>query len=529
MNTDPMGGTGGTNAFNGVTQWIDNAGLTGDIVVTMVGTNLNGAPELGDIAFCLLAGAPTSLSVGWYTTSPLYLNGIRRTGGHCVSVTRLPNFCAANRQLSIRDPGNSIGSGNTSQAAGTTETYFIQTVNVTRVDSMGTVVYAGPMERVVNYGTLGTIDGYRAYLPINGIAACNNPVNGSCVQQFIPNPTFTAQPRTTHLDFPPTATIRDLDIAADNLGAWAVGTTNGSDFAMWRSRFGSSTAALQSFPALAPFAPTRICTGRELTDVFAISPPTNIILKLNTRTGVVTPMSVADAATAICFDHDRNELVVFSSAARRVTRLNPATGAPLTSRTLPSAVALGAEPRITICPKGSYIWLTSGVNTGYGLTNATATTLAVAATISATPAQPLRGIDADNRGHVFTTAGGATLEFAEPVPPVLGGPWSLVAGGKFAGMADGPIFRIARHRNNYDRAIHDSPEETLNVFPSQFGTSVVDCPPDFNANGTLEVQDIFDFLNAWFAGYADADFDGANGLQVADIFAFLNAWFAGCQ
>lgn len=55
------------------------------------------------------------------------------------------------------------------------------------------------------------------------------------------------------------------------------------------------------------------------------------------------------------------------------------------------------------------------------------------------------------------------------------------------------------------------------------------CAADFNGNGTLEVADIFAFLNAWFAGSPAANFDGINGLQVADIFAFLNAWFAGCQ
>jgi hypothetical protein len=53
------------------------------------------------------------------------------------------------------------------------------------------------------------------------------------------------------------------------------------------------------------------------------------------------------------------------------------------------------------------------------------------------------------------------------------------------------------------------------------------CPADFNGNGTLEIQDIFDFLNAWFAGSPAADFSGG-GLAVQDIFDFLNAWFAGC-
>jgi ELWxxDGT repeat protein len=53
------------------------------------------------------------------------------------------------------------------------------------------------------------------------------------------------------------------------------------------------------------------------------------------------------------------------------------------------------------------------------------------------------------------------------------------------------------------------------------------CRADFNTSGVLEVQDIFDFLNAWFAGQNRADFNGG-GLAVQDIFDFLNAWFAGC-
>jgi hypothetical protein len=52
------------------------------------------------------------------------------------------------------------------------------------------------------------------------------------------------------------------------------------------------------------------------------------------------------------------------------------------------------------------------------------------------------------------------------------------------------------------------------------------CPADFNGGG-LAVQDIFDYLNAWFAGDLRADFNGG-GLAIQDIFDFLNAWFAGC-
>jgi hypothetical protein len=53
------------------------------------------------------------------------------------------------------------------------------------------------------------------------------------------------------------------------------------------------------------------------------------------------------------------------------------------------------------------------------------------------------------------------------------------------------------------------------------------CVADFDCSGGLAIEDIFAFLNAWFAGAASADVNGG-GLAVSDIFDFLNAWFAGC-
>lgn len=58
---------------------------------------------------------------------------------------------------------------------------------------------------------------------------------------------------------------------------------------------------------------------------------------------------------------------------------------------------------------------------------------------------------------------------------------------------------------------------------------VATCPCDFNANGTLSVQDLFDFLSAWFAGNSAADFNGQTGVSVQDIFDFLSCWFGGCN
>jgi hypothetical protein len=51
---------------------------------------------------------------------------------------------------------------------------------------------------------------------------------------------------------------------------------------------------------------------------------------------------------------------------------------------------------------------------------------------------------------------------------------------------------------------------------------------DFNASGSLSVQDMFEFLAAYFGGDVRADVNRSMGLTVQDIFDFLAAYFAGC-
>jgi hypothetical protein len=42
------------------------------------------------------------------------------------------------------------------------------------------------------------------------------------------------------------------------------------------------------------------------------------------------------------------------------------------------------------------------------------------------------------------------------------------------------------------------------------------------------VQDIFDFLSAWFASAPSADVNANGTVTLQDIFDFLNAYFAAC-
>ncbi|MFN7021797.1 MAG: proprotein convertase P-domain-containing protein [Phycisphaerales bacterium] len=53
------------------------------------------------------------------------------------------------------------------------------------------------------------------------------------------------------------------------------------------------------------------------------------------------------------------------------------------------------------------------------------------------------------------------------------------------------------------------------------------CRADFNQGGTVTVQDVFDYLEAYFTQSPSADFNGA-GLSLQDLFEFLGGFFTGC-
>jgi outer membrane protein assembly factor BamB len=55
------------------------------------------------------------------------------------------------------------------------------------------------------------------------------------------------------------------------------------------------------------------------------------------------------------------------------------------------------------------------------------------------------------------------------------------------------------------------------------------CAADFNNSGTVSVQDIFDFLAAYFASDSRADVNASGAVTVQDIFDYLLVYFAGCS
>ena len=132
--------------------------------------------------------------------------------------------------------------------------------------------------------------------------------------------------------------------------------------------------------------------------------------------------------------------------------------------------------------------------------------------------------DNDGPGSTSQITFGATAPARPPVGnglPGDGRDGSLAAGTYFLALgAGGSVMGPANFSASNNTLNSGTPRLVLNL-----GTV---CRADFDGNNAVSVQDIFDFLNAWFALDPRADFNGMNGITPQDIFDFLNAWFAGC-
>ena len=55
------------------------------------------------------------------------------------------------------------------------------------------------------------------------------------------------------------------------------------------------------------------------------------------------------------------------------------------------------------------------------------------------------------------------------------------------------------------------------------------CPADYDNSGAATVDDLFAYLQDWFAGSRDADMDNSGGSpDVSDLMGFFNTWMSGC-
>jgi hypothetical protein len=126
-------------------------------------------------------------------------------------------------------------------------------------------------------------------------------------------------------------------------------------------------------------------------------------------------------------------------------------------------------------------------------------------------------------GNTATIAASTNLTYSPPATapgPQAPTPFQIPAGSPLCSGIN-----IVLTLNILSSTVTNNTTATLSASGPRFN-----CKCDTNTNGVVEVQDIFDFLNLWFAGSPLADFNGG-GLSIQDIFDFLNCWFqapVGC-
>ena len=54
------------------------------------------------------------------------------------------------------------------------------------------------------------------------------------------------------------------------------------------------------------------------------------------------------------------------------------------------------------------------------------------------------------------------------------------------------------------------------------------CRADFDCNGSVSIDDLFLYFNAYFQQAAGSDFNGDNETTIDDLFLFINQYFIGC-
>lgn len=140
---------------------------------------------------------------------------------------------------------------------------------------------------------------------------------------------------------------------------------------------------------------------------------------------------------------------------------------------------------------------------------------------------------------------GIQVKTSELTPVGMTSPGSVVSFGEDAGgelyfvnwsSTSGAVYKIEpRSLDGPDcdaNGVADSCDIAAGRASDHNGNGIPDacepCIADFNADQTLGLQDLFDFLFAYFAGESRADFNRVGGVTVEDIFAYLRAYFSGC-
>jgi hypothetical protein len=206
-------------------------------------------------------------------------------------------------------------------------------------------------------------------------------------------------------------------------------------------------------------------------------------------------------ATAVTLDPDNWILeygkasVAYIPGPPKVIALSPVPDASLPTASAPAAITIAFSDNVT-ATAADFALTRNGAPVPFTFAYSAATM-----TATLTPASPLTaGSYAVGVSDNVRSASGAIALDGE-LSPLPGGGGAVLPSGN--GAAGG-------------------------LLAYGFTLTAPPCTADFNHSGDITVQDIFDFLDAYFANQSSANINADAGISVQDIFDFLAAYFSGC-
>ncbi|MHC5004375.1 MAG: NHL repeat-containing protein, partial [Planctomycetota bacterium] len=482
-------GTGASGGYWGLRAWLDPYGI---FIVGDQKSDQDFTPSFASIAKSMIAGNLGTVTYGRYDVlgRVMGIPVVQRSGGHVTTVVKC-SAGAGGRFLWVRDPDDENPVEIDAQSAFVSRKLEIVETYVVVVNSEGEVVGTQAASALnIEDDQMRILDGHRWVRLKEGYSLTDGGGTLSVIRPMSLGTLELTPPSGT----PILSVSRHPDGHAYYLvSAGPAGGTNAVHLISGLT--GESEPIAASDPALVSVGQNR--------RLYVYDPPEVWCRTVDSETegvSIISPFPI-DAMT---FDDDAMELVALSTIGHKLMRFPALLDASPAILDLPTALPLGAEPRIAIDPTDGLVWLASGASSSlYRLSQGPAGGPMVFEEMSHPLVVDPEGIDFDDRGRLFVASGGSIVELEHTGPGLL---YGVVTDGIFAGAAAEGLLHVARGRTNATPR-HDGPEweniphgERLVI-----GEAFPDCHADVDGNGVVDVDDLVAVILGWGSALHDRD------------------------
>ncbi|MCC6322479.1 MAG: hypothetical protein IT438_13700 [Phycisphaerales bacterium] len=524
MSTSATGGTGGNTGLTGLQSY-----MFGRAPYLFSASVWYGNITPFDMYFQMLTNGLVNICYGYYKQAAgaggYYYY---RDGGHCVTLNGLTDVCSPSPIIRVRNPADDSMLSSQSTFATATSRGLQETFRDFPLSGS-----TKTLTRLADFGVGSTTRRYvdTMYI-IRSNFACWSPATAlpEIHLTFAASLFGDSSPQNRVFTLPSGAIADSIAIHPDQSKAAYVRFTPAAIASSHRLRLlnladGSDTDVGLLLPAVQGQSPITfdrfgrliVCDGSVLK-VFDLS---------GRAPEIAASRPLASPASSICFDDVLDEIVVLTPGNRRLIRFSKDLSSAI-DEPLPSGVPVMGDGSVIPDPtaSGRYLVTIPGTASVHELSIIPGTPrLALTHSLHLPAVQSVQDIHPADGGIFVVADGRVRVLDRDP----LAGRLRLAPTQVFGGLPAMRSMSLTRSRTNFDPAIHTGPAWDNIVDPGEGVVPIPDCPADFNLSGTVTVQDLFDFLAAYFAGDPHADINGSASITVQDIFDFLAAYFRGCD